>query len=269
MPTPPWFKVQQLPHSVTLIGEPHHRENVKAYLGEGSRDVAVLDTGLGVGDFAGLVASLSPRPPLVLQTHAHWDHIGASHRFDRVLIHPAEADALRHGWPAERYQQAFTAEAVDARYLPPGFDPAAGIPGCEPTGVLKHGDRVDLGDRVLEVIHTPGHSPGGLTFLDRQARVLFPGDLLYLGRMFVFFPHSDPAAFRASLQQLVTLLDGVETVYPAHNASPLLSEDVSAIHEAYEAVWAGRAADARTTLFGLEAVVYTFDRFSFLLRPAT
>jgi glyoxylase-like metal-dependent hydrolase (beta-lactamase superfamily II) len=200
-----------------------------------------------------------------LQTHAHWDHIGASHRFARVWVHPTEAEALRRGWRPRLYQQAFGADAVDARYLPSGFDPAVGIPGCEPTGLLQHGDRVDLGERVLDVVHTPGHSPGGLTFLDREARVLFPGDLIYLGRMYVFLPHSDPAAFRASLRLLTTLLDAVETIYPAHDASPLLPEDVWAIHEAYEAVWAGRPADDHTTLFGLEAEVYDFERFSFLL----
>ena len=60
-----WFEVRRFPHAVTMIREPHHDEDVKVYLIEGDRDVAVLDTGLGVGDFAGLVASLSPRRPRV------------------------------------------------------------------------------------------------------------------------------------------------------------------------------------------------------------
>src|SRR5690349_16766296 len=92
-----WFHVERLPHGVTLIGEPNHSEDVKSYLVEGERDVAVLDTGMGVGDFAGLVASLSDRAPLVLQSHAHFDHIGSSSQFERVLVHPSEADSLRQG----------------------------------------------------------------------------------------------------------------------------------------------------------------------------
>jgi glyoxylase-like metal-dependent hydrolase (beta-lactamase superfamily II) len=70
--------VRRFPHAVTMIREPHHREDVKSYLIEGSHDVAVLDTGTGAGDFAGLVASLSLRRPRILQTHADWDHIGAT-----------------------------------------------------------------------------------------------------------------------------------------------------------------------------------------------
>src|SRR5215208_3984455 len=85
-----------------MIREPYHIEDVKSYLIEGSRDVAVLDTGTGAGDFAGLVASLSSRHPRVLQTHSDWDHIGASFRFDDVLVHPSEAEKLRAGYAPDR-----------------------------------------------------------------------------------------------------------------------------------------------------------------------
>ena len=55
-----WFDVRRFANGVTMIREPHHREDVKSYLIEGSRDVAVLDTGTGAGDFVGLVASSHP-----------------------------------------------------------------------------------------------------------------------------------------------------------------------------------------------------------------
>jgi glyoxylase-like metal-dependent hydrolase (beta-lactamase superfamily II) len=263
-----WFEVRRFPRGITMIGEPHHREDVKSYLVEGERDVAVIDTGMGVGDFPGLVARLSSRRPRVFQTHAHWDHIGASHRFAEVLVHPAEADGLRAGYPPARFAAAFTAPAVDPARLPADFDPAAGIPGREPTGWLAHGDRLDLGGRELEVFHTPGHSPGGVTFLDRQGRALFPGDLLYLGRMFVFFPgQSDPAAFRESLRLAAELAELVDAVYPAHDASPIAPGDVRAIHEAYETVWAGRAPDRVDTVYGQRTATHDFGRFSFHLPP--
>lgn len=262
-----WFEVRRFPHGITMIREPHHVEDVKSYLIEGARDVAVLDTGMGVGDFAGLVARLSDRRPRVVQTHAHWDHIGASRRFAEVLVHPAEADGLRAGYPADRFARKFAAEAVDRTRLPAGFDTAAGIPGREPTGWLEHGDRIDLGGRELEVFHTPGHSPGGVTFLDRQGRALFPGDLLYLGRMFVFFPGSDPAAFRDSLRLAAELAGDVDAVYPAHDASPITPHDVREICDAFETVWAGRAPDRRDVIYGYDTASYDFGRFSFHLPP--
>lgn len=262
-----WFEVTQFPDAVTMIREPHHGEDVKSYLIEGERDVAVLDTGLGVGDFRGLVSSLSSKRPRVLQTHAHWDHIGASHLFDDVLVHPSEAEGLRAGFPVARYTAAFSRDAVDPIHLPEGFDPSRGLPGRLPTGTLEGGDQIDLGGRVLEVLHTPGHSPGGVSFLDRRARALFVGDLLYLGQMYLFFPNSDPAGFRASLQLVSEHLEDVDTVYPAHGPSPIAPDDVVGIQKAYEEVWLGMPRDREGSLFGLDLIVYEFGPFSFLLPP--
>jgi glyoxylase-like metal-dependent hydrolase (beta-lactamase superfamily II) len=227
--------------------------------------VAVLDTGLGVGEFPALVDSLSDREPIVLQTHAHWDHIGASHRFRDVRVHPAEAALLRAGCTPERYTAAFSGDLVEEEFLPAGFTASAGLPGCEPTAWLEHGDRIDLGGRELEVFHTPGHSPGGLSFLDRAARALFVADLLYHGRMYVFLPTSDAAAFRESLQLAADLADEVDIVYPAHGPSPLIPEDVREIRDAYESVWSGKEPTRTGSLFGISTTHYEFDHFSFLM----
>ena len=262
-----WFDVRRFPHAITMIREPHHSEDVKSYLVEGDRDVAVIDSGLGVDDFAALVARLSGRDPRLLQTHAHWDHIGASHRFVDVRVHPSEADALRHGVTPERYNEVFWRDAFDQTQVPAGFDTSSGLPGIEPSGLLEDGDRIDLGGRELEVIHTPGHSPGGVSFLDRQGRALFCGDLLYLGPMYVFLANSDPAAFRESLRSVASLARNLDAVYPSHGPAPINPGDVLNIRDAFEEVWNGRAPDQDGSLYGYPVAVYDFGRFSFLLPP--
>jgi glyoxylase-like metal-dependent hydrolase (beta-lactamase superfamily II) len=262
-----WFEVVRYPGAVTMIREPHHSEDVKVYLIEGEQDVAVLDTGMGVGDFAGLVGALSPKRPRILQTHAHWDHMGASHLFDDVLVHPTEAAGLRAGRPASNYAAKFSSESVEPSRLPAGFDPSGGLPGCEPTGWLEDGQQIDLGGRILEVLHTPGHSPGGVTFLDRQGRALFVGDLLYLGPMYLFFEDSNPAAFRKSLGRVSELLGQIDAVYPAHGPAPIAPDDVVAIREAFEEVWLGLPPDREESLLGYNVAVCDFGAFSFLLPP--
>ncbi len=262
-----WFEVRHFPHGVTMIREPHHSEDVKSYLVEGDAEMEVIDAGLGVGDFAGLVAKISSRPPRLLQTHAHWDHVGASHRFANVFVHAAEADALRSGMPSERYYEVFWRDTFDTSRVPSGFDARHGIPGTEPTGRLEHDDKIDLGGRVLEVLHTPGHSPGSVSFLDRRARALFSGDLLYLGQMYVFFANSDPEAFRESLRIVASLADEVDAVYPAHGPSPLDPAAMLAIREAFEEIWNGRPPERHATLYGFPIAIYDFGVFSFLLPP--
>jgi glyoxylase-like metal-dependent hydrolase (beta-lactamase superfamily II) len=266
-----WFEVEQIAEGVTLIGEPMHTEAVKSYLIEGARDVAVIDTGLGVGDFAAAVRLLSSRDPIVLQTHAHWDHIGATHAFERIMVHPHEAYALRRGFPNAMYRPLFTSERMAGKDFPLGFDPeTAEIPACEPTGELNHGDRIDLGGRVLEVFHTPGHSQGGVSFLDRDARLLFVGDAVNFGGTWLFLPRSDAAAFRDTMRLLVELVDYADAIYPAHGPVPMRPDDIREIQAAFEEVWAGRRPDTHKQWdIGFpEPVpvdVHTFGRFAFLL----
>lgn len=266
-----WFEVERIAEGVTVIGEPLHTEAVKSYLVEGEREVAVIDTGLGVGDFAALVAELFDRDPLVLQTHAHWDHFGGSHAFERVLVHPSEAYALRRGFPNAMYRPLFTPKRLENPALPPDFDPeTAEIPPCEPTGELNHGDRVDLGGRVLEVLHTPGHSPGGVSFLDREARLLFAGDAVNFGDMWLFLPRSDAAAFRDTIRMLADLVPDIDAVYPAHGSIPMSPDLLPRIRDAYEDVWCGRPADRhlKWDIGFPERVpvdVHDFGEFTFLL----
>jgi glyoxylase-like metal-dependent hydrolase (beta-lactamase superfamily II) len=262
-----WFEVTQIDHGTWAIGEPRHGEDVKSYLVEGEHSVAVIDTGLGVGDFAGLVRQLSDREPLVVQTHGHWDHIGASCAFERVLVHPSEAYALRRGFPNEMYRRLFEGD----RDLPEGFDPeTAFIPSCEPSGELHDGDRIDLGGRVLQVLHTPGHSPGGVALLDRERRLLFPGDSFNLGSMWVFLPRSEPADHRATLRRLAELAPELDAVYPSHGPYPVPPDTLVEAHEACEAIWAGRKPDRQIPWdIGFPEPVATdvfeFGQFTFLM----
>ena len=250
------FEVRRFPCAVTMIREADHREEVQAYLVEGSREAAVIDTGLGGGEFRRLVERLTPLPPRVLQTHLHWDHVGASQSFELVLAHRQETVARRPIWP---WEPTGPTDGVD--------DPAMRYSAVKPTGWLADGDRIDLGGRVLEALHTPGHSRGSLTFLDREARALFPGDLLYFGMMLLFIPGSDLTAFQRSLDRIADDLDDIDAIYPAHGPAPLRPEDVLAIRDAFATVVAGTARARSGSYHDHRVAIYTFERFAFLLPP--
>ena len=270
-----WFQVTRLRDGITIVAEPLHEEGVKSYLVEGERDIAVIDTGLGVADFAALVGGLSDRDPVVLQTHGHWDHIGHTWAFERRLIHPSEAYTLRRGFPNAMYKPLFSPRRLRGKSLPEGFDPeTAAIPACEPTGELDHGDVVDLGGRTLQVLHTPGHSPGGLSFLDRQTGTLFVGDAINYGGIWLFLPRSDAAAFRETLRLLADLSGDISVVYPSHERVPMPPDDLRLAREAFEEVWAGRVPDShlRWDIGFPEKVpvdVHDLGEFRFLLREGS
>lgn len=265
-----WYTTEKLGGGITAIQEWFASEDVKSFLVEGERDIAVLDTGMGAGDFAGLVARLSSKEPIVLHSHAHWDHIGDSHRFARVLVHPDEADDLRRGEPHESFVQSFGPGRIEYDRLPETFDPAtAFIPGTDPTGWILEGDRFDLGGRVLEAFHTPGHTPGGITLLDRRTRTLFPGDAVALGMIHLMAPNSDPLVWRDTIRRLVELAAHADVVRPSHGPA-MTRADLLAVQEAYEEVWAARPPDDQGEVdIGFDEPacfdVHRFPRFTFLL----
>lgn len=238
-----WFRVWEDRPGIWVIEEPLHSEGVKSYLIIGTERAALIDTGMGVGDIRALVTSITDRPIVVLQSHAHNDHIGGSFQFDDVLIHPAEADDLARGMIAERLTTWF-ATAEMSGPLPASFNPAGyAIPGKQPTGMLNEGDVVDLGDLKLEVMYTPGHSKGGLVFLDRANRTLFSTDVVYLRELYLMVPDSSARIYAETLLRLIDVAPLVDGLYPSHGPTPIDPAIIPAMAEAMRAVADGRKPD--------------------------
>jgi len=215
-----WFEVWEAEPGVFVIEEPLHAERVKSYLIVGDERAALIDTGMGVGDIAAVIDELTNKPVTVLLSHAHWDHIGGNSGFHDLRIHPAEADALLTGYSNERMQRWF-APAQLSGPLPAGVTVhSLSILPSTATGFLHDGDIVDLGGRALEVWHLPGHSPGGLVFIDRPNGILFSTDLAYQGYLYAY-QGDHLAIYRASLDRLATLTPDLRGVYPSHNDTPI------------------------------------------------
>lgn len=215
-----WFDVREAAPGIFIIEEPLHAECVKSYLIVGTERAVLIDTGMGVGDIADVVHDLTDKPVTVLLSHAHWDHIGGNTGFDDIRIHPAEADELPKGYPNEKLRRWFVPEQLSGP-LPSGVAvETLAIAPSTATGFLEEGDLIDLGDRQLEVWHLPGHSPGGLVFIDRANGVLFSTDLAYKGNLYAY-RGPDLATYRASLDRLANLAPDLRVVYPSHNDAPI------------------------------------------------
>jgi glyoxylase-like metal-dependent hydrolase (beta-lactamase superfamily II) len=97
-------------------------------------------------------------------------------------------------------------------------------------------DKIDLGGRILHVLHTPGHSAGHVAYLDADSGTLFSGDTAYAGPMYACFKGSDPAAFAMSAHRLAGLAPDVRCIAPGHNQalsdSRFLSDVASAADSA-------------------------------------
>ena len=110
------FQVQNLAPGVHLISE---GGLTHTYLVEGGDWALLVDTGLGTGDIRAVLEQITDLPIIVVNTHAHWEHIGGNHHFDTIAIHPAEAALLEDGIPAEVMRDHFRDNPEELQYLPP------------------------------------------------------------------------------------------------------------------------------------------------------
>lgn len=168
-----WFTPDTVCPDTHIISEYRHWEETHCYLLEGGGRSLLIDTGLGICDISAVVSTLTDKPVTAVATHIHWDHIGGHRYYPDFCAHEAELDWLSGGFPLPI--EVIRGMVVDRCELPEGYDV-----GCyeffqgTPTRLLADGDVIDLGSRRIEVLHTPGHSPGHMCFLSGSAAGSLP-----------------------------------------------------------------------------------------------
>ena len=137
------------------------------------------------------------RPGNILLTHSHFDHTGALDSLRSVLrvplaAHRADSSILKT--PSETY--------------------------------LEDGDTVSLGSRRLEVLHTPGHTPGGISFYGAKEKVVFSGDTLFAGSIGRDdFPGGDRTVLLGSIRERLFTLPNETRVYPGHGPATTVGRE--------------------------------------------
>lgn len=153
------------------------------------------------------------RPSAIILTHGHFDHIfGVSDCVKLygvpVMMNPNDRVILKNNG---YFCDAFRLRRPDADF--------------ETRDVLD-GDKVTFGGRVLEAMHTPGHTPGGLCWIDRDAKVLFSGDTLFAGSIGrTDNQWGDYDALIGGIFGKLMTLDGDITVIPGHGPQTSIAEE--------------------------------------------
>ncbi len=165
-----WFTAEEVAPNTWRIDD-HGIANV--YLVIGTERALLIDTGAGAADLLGFARSLTSLPLTVVNTHGHPDHVGANFQFGTILAHPADFTDIRKMATPEDLR-AYAGMLGGA--VVPTTDLYAGPVQPLTLHAVKDGDRIDLGGRTLEVIETPGHTPGEIVLLDSRHKLLFAGD---------------------------------------------------------------------------------------------
>ncbi len=156
------------------------------YLAESAGELIIIDPGDEVEKIATEIVRFKTSPRSIILTHHHFDHIGAVQNIAGqlkipIFIHEKEKKYIN--FPESNY--------------------------------LKEGDEVRVGDEVLQVINTPGHTPGSVCLLGEK--VIFTGDTLFkdgYGR--TDFPGGSSDDMDKSLERLKKLIKPGITIFPGH-----------------------------------------------------
>ena len=214
------------------------QEIVRCFLIVGQQRALLLDTGAEACDLMGMIREITPLPLVVLNTHGDGDHTANNNQFRDIHAHPDEFATIR------RFRPDLTST-------------------LHPITALS---AFDLGDRVLHVIETPGHTPGSICLLDRKNRILFSGDTLSYGPVFLCGEHRDLHTYRDTLVKLVTM-GGFATIYPCHSTCPVSLSVISALLAAVDGALDGSISPEPSdipTPDGLTPMVYTVGKCGIL-----
>jgi glyoxylase-like metal-dependent hydrolase (beta-lactamase superfamily II) len=176
---------------------------------EGGEEALVIDPGFEAERVHGILSKAGLKAVAALATHGHGDHVGAVMAFCGndipLYIHAEDELALS-----------------DAAAWGAGYGTYS--PGRPPlTRTVKDGDTVEAAGFALEVVHTPGHTPGSVCY--RVDDSVFSGDLVFAGSIGRYdFPNSSEEAMFASLRRFLELPDDVR-VLPGHMATTTVGRE--------------------------------------------
>jgi glyoxylase-like metal-dependent hydrolase (beta-lactamase superfamily II) len=268
-----WFEVYKIEPNVYVFYEPGQFEEVISYLVLGKKKAALIDTGLGIGNVKKLAEEFTRLPVIIVNTHSHYDHVAQNHMFSEVAIFdtPNARQAAKNGYGNVEMSHLL-AKGMLWKPLPEDFDAENHrVPPFTVTWWLKNGDIIDLGDRKLEVIHTPGHSPDSICLLDRNAKLLWTGDTFYTGAIYIHLPGSDLDTFISSYEKVIAVSPLYEKLMPSHN-EPWV--DKAVLEEVLQATKEIKAGD-QDYIEGVDEATrirrYVYPRFSIITKahPAT
>jgi glyoxylase-like metal-dependent hydrolase (beta-lactamase superfamily II) len=224
----------------------------------------LFDTGLGIGDIKKLVSELNSVELLVINSHTHYDHIGGNYQFQKIYGVDTEFSQLNTKGNSHEEVKEFVSEGWIWKETPNDFDATKyQIKPYNVSKILKDAERIDLGNRVLEIIFTPGHSPDSLCLLDRKNRLLFTGDTFYPAPLYAHFPESNLNQYAATAKLLLQLQDQVDYVVPSHNQTLLPSSYLEKLDLAFRSIQNGTAKFREQKDSVRE---YLFDGFSILVK---
>lgn len=260
-----WFSVKQIADQVYLIDD-HGESNM--YLIIGSEKALLIDTGWGIGDLRSLVSDLTELPLMVVNTHGHSDHVCGGYLFPEIHISEVEAASLQECFAPEDRKWAL--DNVIKGPFPKTFQSEKWIHAkVEKLTLIHDGHIFELGDRKVEVVSIPGHSPGGIGLLDHKEKLFFSGDSILEGDIWMHLDDSlSLEEYLESLHRIHARAHEIEKILPAHVHTPLEYGIVDELMKGIQDILTGKREGIPYMTFVGEGLLCRFDTCGVIYKKA-
>jgi len=182
---------------------------------EENKETLIVDPGGEPAKIKSIVDELTAVPLAILLTHTHYDHIGAVDEIRDYYDIPVYVAAKEQEWLTEpnKNLSALLGQAVTARAADYLFEPE---------------ETIEIADFTIKVVATPGHSPGGVSFIFEEDEFVITGDALFAGSVGrTDLPGSEPNKLLDGIRKQLFILPGNYTIYPGHGGQSTIADEIT------------------------------------------
>ena len=253
-----YYTVQKIDERTYAIGEPRYYQLNFNYLILGDSRAIIFDAGTGQRDIRKVVEALTDLPVTFVPSHLHYDHIGNEVVFEKtalVDLPHLRARAADNKLPLTRFEHLGEVEGYS-------------LPELKISEWLPPNETIDLGNRLLLVLYTPGHTEDSISLFDQNSGYLFSGDFLYPGSLYGFLPNSNMGDYLQGAQTITSVSNKNLRIFGAHRdesfgVPELKLKTVTQLEETLAAIQSGKLESV-----GVYPVAYKVDnRVELLSEP--
>ncbi len=240
------------PYPIDEVNNPPHTQQMGLIIG--TKQAAIIDTGLGLADLRKYVSQFTDLPVIALSTHGHLDHVGANQLFDGAYVGKEDEATALSSTRAGRLRgysgfmegnaamiEFATKNMVDDKPIKYNF--------------VKDGDKIDLGGIEIEVIGFPGHTPGSVAYVERQHKVAFTGDSM-LFRV-LLSNREKLAQWTESVKNFAAKTKDIDTIVNGHQWEPFHQSDIAEELALSDAIMQRKITGTTKVILNSPRMIYT------------
>lgn len=210
---------------------------VRFFLLEGDKKAVLIDSGVNCPDAVNLAKTLTNKTIMLLNTHGDGDHTSGTSGFSEIHMHVLD---YIHCEVNTRYPETSLVEIND-------------------------GDIIELGNRPLKIIHIPGHTKGSVAILDVKHRVLYAGDSIQKGHIYMFGSKRCPEQYEKSIDKLIAMKEEYDCIYASHDECIVPNDYAEKVKHVWNQVQKGEVMFEMIDLFGNKVKSYTTEVCGFYM----